>query len=302
MLLYSIIGIVSVLGNILVVCVVRKSKELRHTQYVYKSSIAVADIIWGLSISYVFLQQCFLIISKNIVINEFENFYLTTIYLNKSDILVYDYKINELFLEQPLFNDGVFELVFLVVMEFLAFIFLPITILVSIVTLVFSAADRYFALTFPFKYKTTNTKKIAKVISTLIWVIITSVYITFFLFKAEQSSLVYSFVLQPCSSCTTESVMQRFNMIVIFVLFFLLLVFTVLTLFNLKNNYEKSKKLNRRAQKAFAAEKQMSFILILMVFAFTFSLLPTMYNYIYSTFFKTNLAKDISSYNIIFTQ
>merc|ERR1712240_245763 len=187
---------------------------------------------------------------------------------------------------------GVFELVFFVVMELLTFLFLPITVLVSIVTLVFSAADRYFALTFPFKYKTTNTKKIAKVISTLIWVIITSVYITFFLFKAEQSSLVYSFVLQPCSSCTTKSVMQRFNMIVIFVLFFLLRVLTVLTLFSLKNNYEKSKKLNRRAQKAFAAEKQMSFILILMVFAFTFSLLPTMYNYTYSTFFKNNLASN----------
>ena len=71
--------------------IIRKSKELRHTQYVYKSSIAVADIIWGLSISYVFLQQCYLIFSKNIVVNEFENFYLTTIYLNKSDILVYDY-------------------------------------------------------------------------------------------------------------------------------------------------------------------------------------------------------------------
>merc|ERR1712240_496937 len=165
---------------------------------------------------------------------------------------------------------GVFELVFFVVMELLTFLFLPITVLVSIVTLVFSAANRYFALTFPFKYKTTNTKIIAKVISTL----------------------VYSFVLQPCSSCTTESVMQRFNMIVIFVLFFLLRVFTVLTLFSLKNNYEKSKKLNRRAQKAFAAEKQMSFILILMVFAFTFSLLPTMYNYIFSTFFKNNLASN----------
>merc|ERR1712240_264911 len=186
---------------------------------------------------------------------------------------------------------GVFELVFFVVMELLTFLFLPITVLVSIVTLVFSAADRYFALTFPFKYKTTNTKKIAKVISTLIWVIITSVYITFFLFKAEQSSLVYSFVLQPCSNCTTKSVTQRFNMIVIFFLF-LLWVFTVLTLFSLKNNYEKSKKLNRRAQKAFAAEKQMSFILILMVFAFTFSLLPTMYNYTYSTFFKNNLASN----------
>ena len=206
MLLYSIIGIVSVLGNILVVCVVRKSKELRHTQYVYKSSIAVADIIWGLSISCVFLQECYFILSKNIDISEYKKFYLTTSYLNKSDILVYDYKINELFLELPfLFTGRVFELVLFVVMEFLTFLFLPITVLVSIITLVFSAADRYFALTFPFKYKNISTKKIAKVISTLIWVIIISIYIPF-LFKAEQSSLVYSFVLQPCSSCTTESV------------------------------------------------------------------------------------------------
>ena len=104
-------------------------------------------------------------------------------------------------------------------------------------------------------------------------------------------------LLQPFLSCTTKGKMQMFNMVIIFVSFFFLCAFTVLTLVSLKNNYEKSKSLNRRAQKAFAAEKQMSVILILMVFAFTFSLLPTMYNYIYSTFFKTNLAKTVDTHH-----
>ena len=91
------------LGNILVIHTIRKAKELCHSQYVYKSSIAVADIIWGLSISCVFLQECYFILSKNIDISEYKKFYLTTSYLNKSDVLVYDYKINELVLELPFF-------------------------------------------------------------------------------------------------------------------------------------------------------------------------------------------------------
>ena len=118
---------------------------------------------------------------------------------------------------------------------------------------------------------------------------IISVYIPFFIKSKRHYSIYYNRILQPCLHCTTESDLQKFNMVIVFVSFFLLWVFTILTLVSLKNNYKKLKMLNRRARKAFAAEKQMCMILILMVFAFSFSLLPTMYNYIYSTFFKNSL-------------
>ena len=284
--LFAIIVPVSVFGNTLVICVILKSKELRHTQYVYKISIAVADFIWGLTISYIFLEQCCLIFSKNIDINLYRDFKLTTSCSKKSDLLVCYYKVSNTHSYLTLFN---FDSTFIDVKEFFEFMFMPITIFASIITLVFSAADRYFALTFPFKYKITNTKKLAKIISLFVWVTIISVYIPFFIKSKRHYSIYYNRILQPCLHCTTESDLQKFNMVIVFVSFFLLWVFTILTLVSLKNNYKKLKMLNRRARKAFAAEKQMCMILILMVFAFSFSLLPTMYNYIYSTFFKNSL-------------
>ena len=287
-LLFVIVGIISVLGNILVIFIIRKSKELRHSQYVYKSSIAVADIIWGFTISYVFLHQCFFIFRKDIDTNKFFKFNIKTSYSKKSDLIIYHYKTNISYLELTSYNYG--SIFFAIMLIFVYFV-MPITIFVSIITLVFSTVDRYCALTFPFIYKSKNTRRLAKIISTLIWVTITFLYILFirFVSRTELYSPFHNFILQPCLRCTTESKMQKFNMIVIFVSFFLLWVLTILTLVSLRKNYEKSKTLNRRAQEAFAAEKQMSVILIVMVFAFTFSLLPTMYNYIYSTFFKSNL-------------
>ena len=154
-------------------------------------------------------------------------------------------------------------------------------------------------LTFPFRYKKTNTKRLAKIISILIWVKITFIYVPFYI-KTRSSPRSSTFILQPCLHCTSADKRQTVKIIIIFVSFFLLWVLTLLTLVSLKNNYEKSKNLNRIAQKDFAAEKQMSVILILMVFAFTFSLLPTMYNYFYSTFFKNKVGnKRIRVYYLV---
>ena len=56
MIFYSLNGMVSVIGNFIVLFVVYKSKQLRHSQYVYNCSIAVSDIIWGFTISIYFLR------------------------------------------------------------------------------------------------------------------------------------------------------------------------------------------------------------------------------------------------------
>ena len=51
LIFFTVVGLVSVFGNIIVLIVVRKSKELSHSQYIYKCSIAVSDILWGVIIS-----------------------------------------------------------------------------------------------------------------------------------------------------------------------------------------------------------------------------------------------------------
>ena len=55
---YLLIGTISVVGNFLVLIVVYKSKELRHSQYVYNFSIAISDIIYGSSICLFFVNSC----------------------------------------------------------------------------------------------------------------------------------------------------------------------------------------------------------------------------------------------------
>ena len=40
----------SIIGNILIIVVIKKTKEFVHSQYVYKKSIAISDIIWTLNV------------------------------------------------------------------------------------------------------------------------------------------------------------------------------------------------------------------------------------------------------------
>ena len=41
------IGLLSIIGNVLIVVVIWKTREFRQSQYVLKSSIAVSDFIWA---------------------------------------------------------------------------------------------------------------------------------------------------------------------------------------------------------------------------------------------------------------
>ena len=46
-ILFTSIGLFSTVGNILIIVVIRKTKEFRKSQYVFKTSIAVSDIVWA---------------------------------------------------------------------------------------------------------------------------------------------------------------------------------------------------------------------------------------------------------------
>ena len=280
MVTYIIIGVVSFVGNILVISVIRKSKELRHSQYVYKCSIAVSDIIWGTNISFIFLEYCFLTFSKKFRLIEYSKFELSVSQQDQSNVTVYEYETSSVSVVPMLYLTSNY----IHITQIFKFMLLPISVFVSNFSLAFSAADRFCALNFPFKYKKTNTIRLAKIISVIIWII-------GFLFYFLNIYILRTYdkyggsMLQPCLDCHENKFKYLFA-IIIFVPFFVMWVFTVFTLYNLYKNYKKSKTLNRTVQKAVAAEKQMSIVLILMVFAFTFSLLPTLYNHIDVYFFK----------------
>ena len=153
MITYIIIGAVSLVGNILVIFVVRKSKELRHSQYVYKCSIAVSDIIWGFTISYMFLEHCYNIFSKNFRLREIYHFDLSVSQNIQSNLTVYEYKTNFIAVMPSYMNKYNYNLVFHTISFYFKYSLMPISLFVSIFSLAFSAADKFCALNFPFKYK-----------------------------------------------------------------------------------------------------------------------------------------------------
>ena len=286
---FVLVGIISIFGNIVILIVVWKSEKLRHSQYIYKFSIAISDIIWGSLISFYFI--CISILSysrKSYLFIEEEYFVTPRTFINSQNFTVYNYNINTLKLVFTVYNynNNTLKLVLkdyeniknvLTVLEYI----LPTAFLVSIFSLVFAAADRYYALTFPFRYKAKNTLKIAKYCSIIIWII--CIFLFLFTIFENVNVLSKTSFLQPgfktCLNCDIP-LNQKVVSTLLFSLFLLMWVLTILTISSLLKNYMKSKKLNRKISKRIALEKQMSFILIVMVLAFTFCLCLTLYSHI----------------------
>ena len=155
----------------------------------------------------------------------------------------------------------------------------PVTLLVSFVSLLFASIDRYVALTFPFKYKQLNSVKIAKIVSVLIWIISAVINTASMLssIKALQMSFFFQSFKQDKPQRKIIFSNQNITATILFILFSLLWIFTFMTLYSLYKSYKRSSSLNKSTKKRFSLEKQMSLILIIMVFAFTFSLFPTIY-------------------------
>ena len=150
---------------------------------------------------------------------------------------------------------------------------MKISLIVSLVSLVFAAIDRYFAIAFPSKYRKTNTIKTAKVLSIITWIL--SALVTIIInsnILGDFESITY--FLQPF---TCEN--QIYEAVFIFVLFFLLWMFTLLTLKSLYKSYKRSSKLYRAVRSKFKGEKQMPLVLTFMVAAFTLSLSTTLLFY-----------------------
>ena len=278
---FTIIGVVSVVGNILVLIVVRKSKELRHSQYIYKCSIAVSDIIWGLIVSAFFIWET---LNAFIVyrLRESPSYKMPNIIKVENEI-TYKFELDLIYLERSLQYDELLLLILLC----------PITLFVSFITLVFAAADRYFAIAFPIRYKTTNTIRLANIISVIIWLISTIGY-SYSMIIDTMNEQYASLILQPPKIYNKLSCTGSTNVIVTAVVLFSLLdllwTLTLLTLYSLYQSFNKSKQLNRREQKGLALEKQMSIVLVLMVIAFTFSLSPTIYHHICYYYYEENFA------------
>ena len=274
--IFTIIGVVSVVGNILVLIVVRKSKELRHSQYIYKCSIALSDIIWGLIVSAFFIWEtlnAFIVYS----LRESPNYKMPNIIKVENEI-TYKFELDLIYLERSLQYDELLLLILLC----------PITLFVSFITLVFAAADRYFAIAFPIRYKTTNTIKLAKIFSVIIWVISTIGYVcSVFIDRDNIGYATYILQPTPCVHVNcTASTNQTVTAAVLSTLLGLLWILTVLTLYELYKNYKQSKKLNTIKQKGLSLEKQKALTFALMLIAFTFSLSPTIYLHIYYYFFN----------------
>ena len=270
----------------MIIIVIRKTKEFRHSQYVFKTSIAVSDIIWALVL-------CFVAATK------FQYYFITPykLYCNPSSIDKNNYKDDKvknfdcflLFLQpSSLYNNVWFFLT--------TFLFRKISLFVSLVSLVFAAGDRYFAIAFPFKHKKTNTIKIAKVLSVIIW-ILTAFFTIFISLYYESYGYEYSIIyfLQPLSC---KNPIWIFESVFLFFLFALLWIFTILTLKSLYKSYKRSLSLNRVVRNKFLAEKQMSTVLIFMVLAFTFSLSSTLYNHIRFYLCKLDCSELCQDYNI----
>ena len=283
-ILYSLIGTVSVVGNFIVLLVVYKSKKLRHSQYVYNCSIAISDIIWGLATSYFSIYSFVELLELDPISLEeehpfkhfsYDKYTLPEVYKDENNITNFKYELDYVELSiMSVFNT--------VIIMYVLVLLTPVTLLVSFISLLFSSIDRYVALTFPFKYKQINSIKIAKIVSVFVWIFSATVNtVTFYVFFYERQTNL-PLLFQPATKFNTASLNQRIIATILFILFSLLWTLTFLTLCNLYKSYKRSSLLKRSTKKSLSLEKQMSLILIAMVVAFTFSLFPTIYfNFFY---------------------
>ena len=146
----------------------------------------------------------------------------------------------------------------------------------------FAASDRYFAIAFPFKYRRTNTVKLAKAITAIIWVLST-LGVLYTENRAEFTNDLRMVLLQAKTwhnKPRNDSINHKVMAVTLFLLFGLLWILTLLTLHSIYSNFKKSQKLNKKAKNASAHEKQMAIVLVAMVVAFTFSMSPTIYHHV----------------------
>ena len=289
MMFYLLVGTISVAGNFVVLFVVYKSKQLRHSQYVYKCSIAISDIICGFSISAQYMLYFLWVLNVNeVILLKDSKSTKPIVTKEKNNITNYTYEIQEIALTTNFYSE-IYNW-FSTKINFVVYYVTPITLFVSFVSLVFASIDRYIALRFPFRYRQINSIKIAKLVSVFVW-FLSAIFqtVTSFLFYHHSYP---SHLLQPTIfSVSKISLNQHITATILIILFFLLWVLTFLTLCSLYKSYKRSVALRKKAKNIFSQEKQMAFVLISMVVGFSFSLAPTIYFHICSYFCKMEFSQ-----------
>ena len=116
---------------------------------------------------------------------------------------------------------------FLFIVYFCFIFLMNITLIDSLISLVFAACDRYFALAFPFRYRNSNTIRIAKHLSVIIRILSTLIFLFTIFYVAIKDNSSTLFFLQPTTydgniSSLKESRDINFITAFLFVLFALL--------------------------------------------------------------------------------
>ena len=120
-------------------------------------SIAISDIIWSLSVCIVSSVLVYVLGSTIFTCKVSD---VTNTLVNINNLIVHRDVYCEV-LDLKIDNEIGFT--FCIVLVVLSALLMLISVTVSLVLLIFAAADRYFALAFPLKYKSTNTIKRAKI-------------------------------------------------------------------------------------------------------------------------------------------
>ena len=252
--------------------VIYKSKELRHSQYIYKFSIAISDIFWGSVISFHSIYDCVRLFSEDYYAL-YERNYRNISVAEVNNITVKKYDIDFLTIVPRSKTEYKIET------RFIFNFILSATFLVSLITLNFAALDRFLALAYPFKYMRCNTLKYAKIVSVVIWVVCLTLFGASFKESSLNNFKTTNYFLQPVLR-SEENVFFKIFSILLFVIFLSLWVLTILTIKSLFKKSKISKNLNKSTTDNIAREKQMSVILLVMVIVFTVCLSLTLFSHI----------------------
>ena len=143
-----------------------KIKMLRHSQYVYKCSIALSDIVWGTVLCFYLFDTMFHEFGLEYTYKSV-NYKLPSTTRDLYNTITYTFEIDYLGLTSN-YKASYYSFI---LSKLLCYVLK--TLFVSLTTLVFAAGDRYFAIAFPFKYRSTYTVKLAKIITVILWVLST---------------------------------------------------------------------------------------------------------------------------------
>ena len=234
-----------------VLAVILTTKSLRHSQSCYKASIATSDVMLALfvfpsMINNLTKQNYLSLIGSEVVVNSSANF----IYSIPSE--------PEIFQQAYLNVFGILSM---------------LVILVSIYTLVLASADRLYAVTYPLKYRKSNTKAISFRLCLLVWVI---AFIISMVPCLGRSDLYYSVHHRALITARGESA-GILLAIILGLPLPVIWVISLLTFYKTCRHTQKSSNLKGKLQKSSSqssVEIRLAKTLLLMVGTFTLSILP----------------------------